>query len=204
MTGGLFFFDEINRVPERALSPLASVLDSRASVYSATTGLHLSALTPDARSKFRFCCALNPQLSDAGRGVLPEYIEERTLPAIPVDYLPFADINHILLENLAVSSEEMNQFESWYKRKSERQLSVRQALTIMRYAGNLQMARTNLTVHDALVEVEPMVLRPEERGARNENSTTSDEHESGNGRNLTDENGQKRENGAAAESDGGE
>src|SRR5262249_31075992 len=27
--GGIFFFDEINRVPERALSPLASVLDER-------------------------------------------------------------------------------------------------------------------------------------------------------------------------------
>jgi hypothetical protein len=39
LTGGLFFFDEINRVPERALSPLASVLDSRRSLYSATTGI---------------------------------------------------------------------------------------------------------------------------------------------------------------------
>ncbi|MGE0824217.1 MAG: AAA family ATPase [Candidatus Binatia bacterium] len=38
--GGLFFFDEINRVPERSLAPLASVLEGRRrAIYSALTGL---------------------------------------------------------------------------------------------------------------------------------------------------------------------
>src|SRR5262249_38764008 len=39
--GALFFFDEINRVPERALSPLSSVLDARRSIYSAMTGMYI-------------------------------------------------------------------------------------------------------------------------------------------------------------------
>src|SRR5690242_17457193 len=66
--GGLFFFDEINRVPARALSPLASVLDDRRSLYSATTGITVEPKDEDARRRFRFCCALNPSLSAAGEG----------------------------------------------------------------------------------------------------------------------------------------
>ena len=158
LTGGLFFFDEINRVPERALSPLASVLDNRSSIYSAMTGLHLQA-SQETRRHFRFCCALNPQLSDAGHGVLPEYIEERTLPAIQVNYLPFEDINNILRQNLDVSTGDSEEFEFWYRKESERRLSVRQALTIMRYARSIQTIRKGLDLKEALAEVEPMVLR---------------------------------------------
>src|SRR5262249_37090429 len=60
--GGLFFFDEINRVPERALTPLASVLDKRRELYSATTGVTIQPRDSAARARFRFCCALNPSV----------------------------------------------------------------------------------------------------------------------------------------------
>jgi hypothetical protein len=163
------------------------VLDSRGSIYSAITGLHLTAPTPEARTRFRFCCALNPQLSDAGRGVLPEYIEERTLPAIPIDYLPFSELNDILKDNLPVSGTDMDDFEGWYNRESDRRLSVRQALTIVRYASSLQSARGNLTMNDALNEVEPMVLRPEERGSRTADSSRT------NGSGTNDGNGDEDE-----------
>jgi len=64
--GGLCFFDEINRVSERALSPLASVLDRRQSIYSAMTGISIGPSDDISRSTFRFCCALNPALRPAG------------------------------------------------------------------------------------------------------------------------------------------
>src|ERR1700693_126242 len=60
--GGLFFFDEINRVPERSLAALASVLDGRLNLYSAMTGLLIEPRDDQARRDFRFCCALNPGL----------------------------------------------------------------------------------------------------------------------------------------------
>jgi MoxR-like ATPase len=186
LTGGLFFFDEINRVPPRALSPLASVLDSRSSIYSAMTGLHLTALSTEAAAGFRFCCALNPQLSDPGRGVLPEYIEERTLPAIQVDYLPLSDLNQILRENLPVSNDDMEAWEAWFRRKSGRRLSVRHALTIMRYSRSLQAARGSLTMREALGESEPLMLRPDEQARDDAAANGRDGDEPGSTRDIPD------------------
>src|ERR1041384_646009 len=66
--GGLVFFDEINRVQERSLAPLASVLDNRKSFYSGIAGLHI---VPAAGAKsFRFCCAMNPGSTTSASGRL--------------------------------------------------------------------------------------------------------------------------------------
>jgi MoxR-like ATPase len=79
-TGGIFFFDELNRLPERALAPLAPALDGRGMLFAASSGIWVEP-AKDA-FPFRFCCALNPS---AG-GDLPAYIDQRTLPKIRVDY----------------------------------------------------------------------------------------------------------------------
>jgi AAA domain (dynein-related subfamily) len=154
--GGLFFFDEINRVPERALSPLASVLDDRGTIYSALAGVHIGPGRDAGR--FRFCCALNPALSDAGRGVLPEYIEERTLPAIGVGYLKEDKILELLQSNLAPPKKFLDAFEKWYKGQSRTEISARQALTLMRYAMSL-VAGQGGDEESALTQAEPMVFR---------------------------------------------
>lgn len=135
--GGLFFFDEINRVPERTLSPLASVLDDRGTIYSALAGIHIAPIDEAAQRKFRFCCALNPALSDAGRGVLPEYIEERTLPAIRVGYLKPEQLVEVVEKNLSPTHAFLEAFEQWYKGQSRTEISARQAIILMRYAMSL-------------------------------------------------------------------
>jgi MoxR-like ATPase len=155
--GGLFFFDEINRVPERALSPLSSVLDDRVSIYSAITGMHISSMDDKARARFRFCCALNPALSETGRGVLPEYIEERTLPAIRVDFLGLDDLIAILKKNLEPSPEFLTAFRAWYPTAARKQISVRQALTLMRYAM-AQSLLEDLDPGKAFVESAPHIF----------------------------------------------
>lgn len=131
--GGLFFFDEINRVPERALSPLSSVLDGRQSIFSAMTGIHFGPKDEEARKGFRFCCALNPELSQAGH-VLPEYIEQRTLPVIEINHPPFEDLRAILQEALNPTQEFLDAFDSWYLQNQKAEISVRQALALMNYA----------------------------------------------------------------------
>ena len=131
--GGLFFFDEINRVPERALSPLSSVLDGRQYIYSAMIGLSIRPKDKEAREAFRFCCALNPSLSQAGH-VLPDYIEQRTLPVIHVDYPPFEDLVEILKNTLKCSDEFLQAFKELYEEEKKLELSVRQVISLMSFA----------------------------------------------------------------------
>jgi len=136
-TGGLFFFDEINRVPERALSPLSSVLDGRQYIYSAMTGMNIGPMDEDARQRFRFCCALNPSLSNAGH-VIPEYIEQRTLPVIEIERPPLEDLHRIVETTLEPSPEFLRAFKDWYGEQGREEISVRQAITLMIYAMNYE------------------------------------------------------------------
>ncbi len=157
LKGGLFFFDEINRVPERALSPLASVLDERRSIYSAITGMTIGPL-PGNEGKFRFCCALNPVLSEAGRGVLPDYIEERTLPVISVGYLHYDELIEIVTLNLQVSDEFRQAFQDWYQRQTHKDVSVRQAMAVIMYALGLA-AHGESSAAKAITESEGHIFR---------------------------------------------
>jgi len=158
--GGLFFFDEINRVPERALTPLASVLDRRCSMYSATTGDVIEPEDDVARARFRFCCALNPAVGRSGAGALPDYIDERTLPAITVDYHDRATLREILQSNVTSDSEVLDAFDRWYQDQRVATISVRQAITLVMYAMRTRPAAGSLP--DALGRVARSVLRPEQ------------------------------------------
>ncbi|WP_052684932.1 AAA family ATPase [Lentzea aerocolonigenes] len=150
--GGLCFFDEINRVPDRALSPLASVLDVRRYVYSAMTGINVRPRDDEAKKRFRFCCALNPSLSNAGH-VLPEYIEQRTLPVIEINHPPFEDVHEIVRTSLKPSPEFLAAFTDWYHQQERQDISVRQAVALMNYAMNYEQhvggQKTNVFDHVA-------------------------------------------------------
>ena len=143
ITGGLFFFDEINRVPQRALSPLASVLDDRRALYSALAGIWLDALEDQdrdrsglpRRNRFRFCCAMNPRV-----GELPQYLEQRTLPAIEIDYPPPEDVQEIVKQRLNPNDLLLSAFHAWQEQE-QRKLSIRQALIVMGYAMKLEAMR---------------------------------------------------------------
>jgi midasin (ATPase involved in ribosome maturation) len=135
--GGLFFFDEINRVPERALSPLSSVLDGRQYIYSAMAGVNIGPRNKEAKKRFRFCCALNPGLSHSGH-VLPEYIEQRTLPIIEINYPPFEDLLAIIQTSLDPSPDFLEAFEEWYHQEENLEISVRQVLSLINYAMNYE------------------------------------------------------------------
>lgn len=157
--GGLFFFDEINRVPDRALSPLASVLDDRCTLYSAMTGITLRPRDEAARARFRFCCAMNPDLGKAGQGSLPDYIAERTLPAIQVDYLGQDDLKEIVRLNITTDEEMLEAFDTWYREKVRRALSARQAMAIVTWALNSR--RINESALEAISRTEKNIRKPE-------------------------------------------
>ena len=136
--GGLFFFDEINRVPARSLTPLASVLDRRQSLYSASSGLTIRPRDADAAGRFRFCCALNPTVGNAGEPTLPDYIDERTLPMIRVEPPDLGSLRQILQHNLAPNESLLDSFERWYRERILGDMSARQALALVSYVMRTQ------------------------------------------------------------------
>jgi hypothetical protein len=133
IVGGLCFFDEINRVPKRALSPLSSVLDDRLALYSAMTGMFVEPRNAEARKSFRFCCALNPEMTSSGHN-LPEYIEQRTLPRIKMDPPSYDDLVVIIERALKPPADLLQAFEEWYGQERGLEISIRQALALMHYA----------------------------------------------------------------------
>lgn len=138
LVGGIFFFDEINRAPPRALSPLSSILDGRQSVYSAIMGRSLEPIDDQARARFRFCCALNPEGTNASLSGLPEYVEERTLPVINVGHLDIQALEILVRQRTATFGKDF--VTALLKRNAQRglrELSLRQLMTMLAFAENL-------------------------------------------------------------------
>jgi MoxR-like ATPase len=129
LRGGICFFDEIGKAPISALDPLASVLDDRRSLTSVLAGIHLQA-HPD----FLFCAALN-QSEEEGLG-LPGFIDERTRPAILVDFPPAQVLEDILRGHLNKAPN------AWFKvfmTYFVDGLSPRRAIKVMSYAYRLSL-----------------------------------------------------------------
>lgn len=160
--GGLFFFDEINRVPARALSPLASVLDDRRALYSATTGITMKSKDEQAHQRFRFCCALNPGLGKAGQGVLPDYIEERTLPAIQVEHLDQGELRAIIAQHIGSDEKLLEGFTQWYEKRAKREVSARQVIALAKWVAMTIEPGQSPDV-DAFQKAERNIMRPEQR-----------------------------------------
>ncbi len=154
--GGIFFFDEINRVPERALAPLSSVLDNRLAIYSAMAGFSIEPKSDAAAKAFRFCCALNPNVTETGRGVLPDYIAERTLPVISVGYPTYEEIREIVKRNLQLAPVFLEAFDEWYHAKAREDISMRQALSLLKYAMNSR--KQSKTEREAIDAAESMTF----------------------------------------------
>ena len=106
LKGGLFFFDQIHRVPERTLAALASVLDDRHKLYSAATGVWIQAVDEKAARSFRFCCAVD---QTAGR-TLPAYIEQRTTPSIVVPMLNERELREMIVWDVEIRKEDVHAF----------------------------------------------------------------------------------------------
>jgi MoxR-like ATPase len=137
--GGICFFDEIGKVPARALSLLAGVLDERLTLTSVLAGFSVRA-HPD----FRFVAAMND--ADAATQGLPGYIDERLRPVFHLGYPPVAETIGIVTANLANLPEALlEQFRLWAS--SQRQLSPRQALILMHFALRLHRLRGERTLN---------------------------------------------------------
>ena len=150
LTGGIFFFDELNRAPARTLSPLAPLLDDRRQMFSAIIETwigraeklnvvdaideHIMDLEPYVPRPFFFCSALN---HDVGID-LPEYIAQRTLPRIIVDNPTCDEMVQIAMHSVGGGkfiNTLATEFKKWWS--DTRPISVREALTLFRLADRI-------------------------------------------------------------------
>lgn len=88
--GGIVYFDAIHRAPEKALAPLASLLDGRMALYSGLTGLQLKP-RPDA-APFYFFCSCDPSETIN----LPAFFEQRSLPRLKLNPLEVSKKKELL------------------------------------------------------------------------------------------------------------
>lgn len=149
--GGLVFFDEINRVPQKALAQLASVLDARQAIFSAMANIWIER-DPKALTTFRFCCAMNPNAPDAGD--LPDYVSERTLPAISVNYLKLPEILEVIRRSVKPPQPLLDAYEKWHRERevSSQHVSSRVAIHIVRLARILLEQGKNIKPKEAIAQ----------------------------------------------------
>jgi hypothetical protein len=88
--GGVAYFDGLHVAPEKALSPLISLLDGRMELYSGLTGLLLTP-RPDAAPFYLFC-----SWDPSGSYALPAFIEQRTAPRLTVGQLAVGHTKSLL------------------------------------------------------------------------------------------------------------
>jgi MoxR-like ATPase len=89
LEGGICFVDEIAKVRPRALALLASVLDERRYLDSTLLGERVY-----AHPGFRFIAATNT--ADTEDNILPDFIQSRLRPVIPVGYPSSEEIRKII------------------------------------------------------------------------------------------------------------
>jgi hypothetical protein len=142
LTGGICFFDEIGKTPPGALASLSSVLDVRRELTSVLAGVCLP-----AHPEFRFICALN-EAEEQAVG-LPDYIQERTLPAIRIEYPPFAALEPMLRSHLHGPAGEPY-IEAFLAEFHATEISPRRATMLIKYA--MQLAITQQQVGSPDVE----------------------------------------------------
>ncbi len=127
----IFFFDEIDRVPERTLSVLAPLLDHRRALFSGLVNKWFEPGPSSLPGDFLFCAALN---SNSGRA-LPSYIDQRLLPTIRVERPSTDEMVNVVKAIAKPEQALLDRFIKWYMDLGDDpQVSVRQCLALLEMA----------------------------------------------------------------------
>jgi MoxR-like ATPase len=131
VNGGICILDEANRMNEKSWASLASLLDDRRYIESIIAGVKIS-----AHPEFRIVATMN---DDASTFNLPEYIESRLKPVLPVEFPSQPELKEILAQHLQFVRQELIDavIQYLYEQKENGNLasfSIRNAIQIARYA----------------------------------------------------------------------
>ncbi len=131
VNGGICILDEANRMNEKTWASLASLLDDRRYVESIIAGVKIQ-----AHPEFRLVATMN---DDASTFNLPEYIESRLRPVLPVGFPGAEDLKKIIAHREPMVPPELVAGVVDYLENQKEQgflagYSVRDAIQITRYA----------------------------------------------------------------------
>jgi MoxR-like ATPase len=134
LSGGICFFDEIDKAPHSALAPLASVLDDRRTINS-----RLACVQLKAHEDFLFCTALN----DIDR--MPVYISKRLNPSILVDFPSVSMLKKILKTHLSKVDEQW--IEIFLTEFVKEKISPKDVINILSFAYKLAKRNSKTKVN---------------------------------------------------------
>ena len=126
--GQVCLFDELDKTPEAALVPLSPVLDDRRTLYSTLFGNRFK-----AHEDFLFCAALSEEAEEGN--TLPEYIRQRTSPAIYVGPPDPQTLERMLKSRLPEADDVW--FQVFLRGFSQKELVPRVSLNLLSYAFRL-------------------------------------------------------------------
>lgn len=150
VNGGACILDEANRMNEKSWASLASLLDDRRYIESINAGVKIPA-HPD----FRIVATMN---DDASTFNLPEYIESRLKPVIPVPFPGQNELKEIISHHAPHVSPSLVQAVVEFLTEKKllgglHEYSIRDAIQITRYARKLEAAGMNESVEYAARKV---------------------------------------------------
>jgi len=132
--GGICILDEANRMNEKTWASLASLLDDRRYIESVIAGVKIA-----AHPEFRLVATMN---DDSSTFNIPEYIESRLKPILPVEFPSQDELRQIIAHHVPHVDPDLIQAIQEYlegKKKSGclSDYSVRDAILILRYREKL-------------------------------------------------------------------
>ncbi|MEP7167831.1 MAG: AAA family ATPase [Bacteroidota bacterium] len=134
----ILFFDELNRVPERTLSVLSSLLDHRRALFSGLTNRWFEQPDDADDADFIFIAALNPTYHSS----LPDYIDQRLLPSIDIGKPSIEEVVQIIKYYVKPTETLLNLFIQYYmENEMIKNISIRQCISMMELASRQPMVK---------------------------------------------------------------
>jgi len=131
ITGGACVLDEANRMNEKSWASLASLLDDRRYIESITSGTKIP-----AHPEFRIVATMN---DDSSTFNVPEYIESRLKPVIPVEFPSAEELKEIIAHHMPFVTPGLVGAVTQYLKEQKtngslENYSIRDAIQITRFA----------------------------------------------------------------------
>ncbi len=154
VNGGACVLDEANRMNEKSWASLAPLLDDRRYIESISSGTKIC-----AHPEFRIVATMN---DDASTFTVPEYIESRLKPVLPVEFPSLAELKEIIAYHMPFVEPEIIQGVIQYLDEQKQggtitSYSIRDAINITRFFNKFpgtpissidSIGRKVLKIHD--------------------------------------------------------
>jgi len=154
VNGGVCVLDEANRMNEKSWASLASLLDDRRYIESISSGTKIV-----AHPEFRIVATMN---DDSSTFSVPEYIESRLKPVLPVEFPSIDELKEIISFHMPfVSSDHIDAIIQYLNEQKQNgsitSYSIRDAINITRFFHKFadtpdtsiaSIGRTILKVHE--------------------------------------------------------